>query len=80
MRHQRNFIDLRQGVQAGPGGAELRGAQAQAVHAAVHFQEYAVRLVRFVRRQHVDLRLAMHRVPQPQARAPFQVAGVKYTF
>ena len=39
-----------------------------------------MRLVRLVQRQHVDLFVAMHGVPQVQPRAQLQVAGLKGAF
>ena len=80
MRHERDFVYLGQGVEARPGGAVVLGAKAQAVHAGVHFQKNALRHIGLVGREHVDLRLVVHRVPQVQARAPFQVAQLKRAF
>jgi len=80
VRHQRDFINLWQRVQPRPGGPETLGGEAQPVHARVHFQENAVRHMGFVRRQHVDLLVAMHGVPQLQPRAKFQVACFKHAF
>ena len=67
--HERDFVDLGQSVQACPGGARLGGRKAQAVHAAVDFEENTLWHVGFVRRQHIDLGFVMHHVPQVQARA-----------
>ena len=69
MRHQGNFVHLRKRVQARPGGARLVRRKAQPVHTAVDFQENPLRRMGFVCRQHVNLRFAMNRVPQVQARA-----------
>ncbi len=76
--HERDFIDLRQRVQPRPGAAKALGRKAQAVHAGVHFQEHAVRHLRFVRGQHVDLLVAVDGVPQGQARAQLQVARLEH--
>ena len=80
VRHERNLIHLGQGVQARPGRAKALRRKAQPVHAGVHFEEDPVRLVRLVQRQHVDLFVAMHRVPQVQPRAQLQVARLKSAF
>ena len=56
------------------------GREAEPVHAAVHLQEDAVRRVRLVRGQHVDLLVAVHHVPQVQARAQLQVARLEAAF
>ena len=80
MRHQRNLFNLRQGVQARPGGAVALGRKAQAVHAGVHLEKHAVRQLGLVRRQHVDLLVAVDGVPQAQARAQLQVARLKAAF
>jgi hypothetical protein len=69
-----------QRVQPGPGRAEALGREAQAVHAGVHLQEHALRLERLVGGEHVDLLVAVHAVPQVQARAQFQVARVEHAF
>jgi hypothetical protein len=76
--HERDLVDLRQRVEPGPGGAEALGREAQAVHAGVHLEEHALRLERLVRGEHVDLLVAVHAVPQVQARAQLQVAGVEH--
>ena len=39
-----------------------------------------MRLVRLVRGQHVNLLVAVHRVPQAQARAQFQIARLGHAF
>jgi hypothetical protein len=78
--HQRDLAHLRQCVQARPGGAEFSRAKAQAVHAAVQLQEHALRLMCLVRCQPIDLGLAVHRVPQVQARTKLQVARVESPF
>ena len=80
MGHQRDLVDLRQRVQPRPGLAEGRRREAQAVHAAVHLEEHPVRRVGLVARQPVDLLVAMHRMPQVQARAQLQVARLEHTF
>jgi hypothetical protein len=80
MRHERDFLHLRQGVQARPGGAVALGREAQAVHARVHLEEHAVRHLRLVGSQPVDLGVAVHGVPQAQARAQFQVARLEHAF
>ena len=80
MRHQRDLVDLRQRVQPHPGAAEGVGREAQPVHAAVHLQEHPVRLVRLVLGEPVDLLLAVHHVPQVQARAQLQVARLEHAF
>ena len=54
--------------------------EAQPVHARVHLQEHAVRHLRLVRGQHVDLLVAVHGVPQAQARAQLQVARLEHAF
>ena len=61
---QRDFFHLGQHVEPRPGGAKLRGGKPQAVHAAVEFEEDAVRHMGLVRGQHIDLRIAVHGVPQ----------------
>ena len=63
MLHQRNFIDLRQRVQAGPGSAKTIRRKTQPVHAGVHFQKHPVRQLRLVGCQPVDLLVAVNRVP-----------------
>ena len=78
--HQRDLVHLRQRVQPGPGGAEALRREAQPVHAGVHLEEHAVRLVRLVHGEHVDLLVAVHRVPQVQARAQLQVARLEDAF
>jgi small-conductance mechanosensitive channel len=80
VRHQRDLVDLRQRVQPRPGAAECGRCEAQPVHAAVHLEEHAVRLVRLVAGQPIDLLLAVHRVPQVQARAQLQVARLEHAF
>ena len=80
MRHQRYLVHLRQRIQPGPGRAEAVRRKAQPVHARIHLQEHAVRLLRLVHGQHVDLLIAVHRVPQVQARAQFQVARLEHAF
>jgi hypothetical protein len=77
VRHQRNFIDLRQRVQARPGGAVALGGKPEPVHARVHLEEHAVRQLRLVGGQHVDLLVAMNGVPQAQARTQLEVARIK---
>ena len=80
VRHQRDLVDLRQRIQPGPGGAEALRREAQPVHARIHLEEHAVRLVGLVHGQHVDLLVAVHRVPQVQARAQLQVARLEHAF
>ena len=80
MRHQRNFVNLGQCAEPGPGVAVTLGHKAQAVHTRVHFQKNAVRHLRFMGSQHVDLFVAMHHMPQPQAGAQLQVTRFKTAF
>ena len=44
------------------------------------FKKHAVRLLRLVRRQPVDLLIAVNRVPQAQARTQLQIARVEAAF
>jgi len=60
--------------------AVVLGSKPQTVHAAVHFQEHMLGGIGFVRGQPVNLGFVVHRVPQVQPRAPFQVPGFKTTF
>ena len=78
--HERHLVHLGQGVQAAPGGAKAARGKAQAVHARIHFQKHPLGQLGFVAAEHVDLRVAMHRVPQVQARTQLQVAGFKHAF
>ena len=78
--HQRDFIDLGQRVQASPGGAVALRRETQPVHAGIHLQKHPVRRMGFVGGQHVDLFVAVHRVPQVQARAQLQVAQFEHAF
>ena len=80
VRHERNLVHLRQCVQPRPGGAKAVGLEAQPVHAAVHFEEHALRQLRFVGSQHVDLFIAMNDVPQTQTRTQLEVARFKNAF
>ncbi len=56
MRHQRNFIDLGQRIQARPSGSESLRGKTQAVHARVHFEKDPMWLMGFMHCQHVNLR------------------------
>jgi hypothetical protein len=56
----------------------MRHQRAQPVHARVELEEHMVRRVRLVHGQPVDLLVAVHRVPQPQARAQLQVARLEH--
>ena len=67
VRHQRDLIHLGQRIQTGPGGTQALRAEAQPVHAGIHLEEHPVRQLGLVRRQHIDLVLAMNHVPQAQA-------------
>ena len=80
MRHERDLVDLRQRVETGPGGAETFGRKPQPVHATVHLEEDALRHVGLVRGQHVDLRIAMHRMPEVETRTEFEVACLEHAF
>ena len=80
VRHQRDLADLRQRVEPQPRGAIGRRREAEPVHAAVHLEEDLVRLRRLVRRQPVDLRLVVDRVPEVQARAGLEVARLEAAF
>ena len=80
VRHQRDLVDLGQRIQPRPGAAQVRCGEAQAVHAAVHLQEDAVRLVRLVRGQPVDLLVAVHDMPEVQPRAQLEVARLEAAF
>jgi hypothetical protein len=80
VRHQRDLVDLRQGIQARPRGAEGVGAEAEPVHAAVQLQEHPLRGLGLVRCEPVDLLLAVHGVPQAQARAQLEVACFEAAF
>ena len=80
MRHQRNLVHLRQRVEARPGRAVTLGLEAQTVHTGIHFKKHAVRQLRLVRRQHVDLLVAMHDVPQAKPRTQLQIARIKAAF
>ena len=80
MLHQRNLFDLRQGVEANPGGTKALGHKAKAVHSGVHLEKHAVRQLRLVGGQPVDLLVAMDRVPQAQPGTQLQVARVKAAF
>ena len=79
VRHERNLVNLRQRAQPCPGGAKSVGLEAQPVHATVHLEEHALRQLRFVGGQHVDLFIAMNDMPQTQARAQLEVARFKNT-
>ena len=78
--HERNLVHLRQRIEPGPRGAVALGREAQAVHARIHLEEHPVRHLGLVRGQHVDLLVAMHRMPQAQARAQLQVARLEHAF
>ena len=80
MRHERYFFHLRQGIQTRPRGAVTRRREPEAVHARVHLEENPLGQMGLVRRQHVDLLVAMHRVPQTQARTQLQVARLEHAF
>ena len=73
-------VDLRQRIQARPCAAVGPGREPEPVHAAVHLQEHALRLLRLVRREPVDLLAAMHHMPEVQARAKLQVARLEGAF
>jgi hypothetical protein len=60
--------------------AQALGRKPEAVHARVHLEEHAVRHLRLVGGQHVDLLVAMHCVPQAQARAQLQVPRLEHAF
>ena len=77
MRHQRDLVDLGQGVESGPGRAQGRRPEAEPVHARIHLEEHPVRLVRLVRGQPVDLLLAVHHMPEVQARAELEIARLE---
>ena len=78
--HERHLVDLGQGVQAAPRGAKAARGKTQAVHARIHFQKHPLGHLGFVAAEHVNLRVAMHRVPQVQARAQLQIARLKHPF
>jgi hypothetical protein len=78
MGHERDLVHLRQRVQTRPGSAIALRREPQAVHARVQLEEHAVRHLRLVGRQHVDLLVAVHGMPQRQARAQLQVARLEH--
>ena len=80
MRDQRDLVDLRQRIEPDPGRSQGRRREAEPVHARIHLEEDAVRLVRLVRGQPVDLLLAVHHMPEVQARAGLEVARLEAAF
>ncbi|MDH6592283.1 hypothetical protein M2165_002172 [Variovorax sp. TBS-050B] len=80
VRHERDLVHLRQRVEPRPRRGEALGREAQAVHARIHLEEHALRLECLVRREHVDLLVAVHRVPEVEARAEFEVARLEHAF
>ena len=80
MRHQRDLIDLRQRIEPRPGGAKALRREAEPVHAAVQFEKHPMRVLGLVRGQPIDLRFAVHRVPQVQPRAQLEIARLEAAF
>jgi hypothetical protein len=78
--HERDFVYLGQGVEPRPCRAVALRREAQPVHARIHLEEDPVRDIGFVGGQHVHLFVAVHGVPQVQARTQLQVAQLKDTF
>ena len=79
VRHDRNFIDLRQRIQTCPSRSKCLWGKPQSVHTRIYFEEYAMALVCFVNGQHVDLGFTMNDVPQIKSRAQLQIACFKNT-
>ena len=80
MRHQPDLVDLHQRRQPRPCRAEAGGLEAEPVHAAFQLEKHMMRPVGLVRRQPVDLRLAVNDMPQPEPRAGVEIAGLEGAF
>ena len=80
MRHQRDLIDLRQGIEPGPGPPERGGREAQPVHAAVEFEKHPVRRLSLVPAEPVDLGLVVDHMPKVQPRTQLQIARLEHPF
>ena len=80
MGHHRDLLHLSASAQSGVGAFEALGGEAQAVHAGVHFQKDPMRLVGFVAREPLDLRLTVHGVPEFEARALLEFTRIKDPF
>ena len=64
MRHQRDFFNLRQGIQSIPSRFELIGFEAQTVHSRIHFQENSVPFVGLVATEPIDLLVRVNCMPE----------------
>ena len=78
VRQERHLVHLRQHVEPRPGCAVTLGGETQPIHAGIHLEEHPLRHVCLVRCEHVDLFVAVHGVPQVQARTQLQVACIKH--
>ncbi len=77
---ERNFVHLRQRIQAGIGGSKAVGRESKAVHAAVHLEKDAVANLGLVSGQPVDLLITVHGMPDAETRTQFQVARLEHAF